>query len=100
MQKIEASAFRGTGLTSIELPAALTIVWQKCFEECKTLTTIIFQTRLESLQIYQQDHHGQAPVSTKASVELFREICCLRCPPRLFIISPPKHWFLCWCNYF
>jgi hypothetical protein len=40
LYQLEASAFCGSGLTSIHLPASVAVIGEFCFSDCRSLTSI------------------------------------------------------------
>jgi hypothetical protein len=44
LQRIDESAFQGSGLKTIDVPASVEVVCKSCFSECKSLTLVTFES--------------------------------------------------------
>jgi hypothetical protein len=52
LERIEKSAFRGSGLTSILIPSSVVVLGKGSFSECKSLESVTFESdsRLERIE--------------------------------------------------
>jgi hypothetical protein len=44
LSELANGAFSGSGLTSIHLPASVTVIGESCFSDCGSLTSITFES--------------------------------------------------------
>jgi hypothetical protein len=56
-------AFRGSGLTSIHLPASVTVIGESCFADCGSLMSITFDCASQLQEIHRDAFRG-VPVET------------------------------------
>jgi hypothetical protein len=61
LSKLANEAFRESGLTSIHLPASVTVIGEECFSGCDSLVPITFDPASQLQDIRRNAFHG-APV--------------------------------------
>ena len=82
--KINNSAFKGTDITSIIIPASVTEIGNDVFDECTSLSSVTFNAGSDNLRIGFQDHaidKGPFYDSPLSYINLNREIVCVNDGP-------------------
>jgi hypothetical protein len=74
-------AFYESGLTSIHLPAAVTVIGESCFGDCRSLTSITFESGSQLSQLAEGAFRegGLASIHLPASVSVIGASCFSRC---------------------
>jgi hypothetical protein len=77
LSELEAEAFRESGLTSIHLPASVTVIGDICFGGCSSLTSITFESgsQLSELPNRAFCESGLISIHLPASVTVIGEYC-------------------------
>jgi hypothetical protein len=81
LSQLEAEAFRGSGLTSIHLPASVTVIGESCFCDCGSLVLITFKSGSQLSQLAAQAFYGSGLTSIHlpASVSVIGTSCFSYC---------------------
>jgi hypothetical protein len=81
LSQLSKEAFRGSGLTSIHLPASVTIIGEDCFSGCRSLVSITFESgsQLSELAKWAFCGSGLTSIHLPASVTVIGESCFSGC---------------------
>jgi hypothetical protein len=87
LSRLEAQAFYRSGLTSIDLPASVTFIGEKCFSDCGSLMSVTFESgsqlsRLEARAFYWT---GLTSIHLPDSVTFIGEKCFSGCDPHMSV---------------
>jgi hypothetical protein len=77
LPRIDAMAFSGTGLIELILPASVEVLGDGCFSECKSLSSIIFESgsKLSRIEKWAFCQTGLIEIILPVSVEVLSEAC-------------------------
>jgi hypothetical protein len=95
LSRLEAEAFRGSGLTSIHLPASVTVIGASCFSNCGSLASITFESgsRLSQLEERAFLFSRLKWIHLPASVTVISKDCFSRCHSLASITFDPASPF-------
>jgi hypothetical protein len=81
LSELEAEAFCDSGLTSIHLPASVTVIGASCFHRCGSLVSITFEcgSQLSQLANGAFSRSGLTSIHLPASVTVIGEWCFYDC---------------------
>jgi hypothetical protein len=77
LSRLEALAFYESGVTSIHLPASVTVIGQGCFGGCDSLVSITFEPGSQLSQLAKRafSWSGLTSIHLPASVTVIGEFC-------------------------
>jgi hypothetical protein len=95
LSELAKNAFCSSGLTSIHLPASVTVIGESCFSGCRSLTSITFETgsQLSELAGWAFYESGLTSIHLPASVTVIGEYCFSECISLASITFDPASAF-------
>jgi hypothetical protein len=95
LSRLEVRAFSESGLTSIHLPASVTVIGESCFSHCGSLVSITFETGSQLSELAKWAFRGSCLTSIHlpASVTVIGERCFSDCDSLTSITFDPASKF-------
>jgi hypothetical protein len=95
LSRLEERAFCESGLTSIHLPASVTVIGEACFSYCRSLASITFESgsQLSELAKWAFYGSGLTSIHLPASVTVIGESCFSCCDSLVSITFDPASKF-------
>jgi hypothetical protein len=95
LSELAQEAFRESGLTSIHLPASVTVIGESCFYHCGSLVSITFEPGSQLSRVGQEAFResGLTSIHLPASVSVIRAFCFSDCASLTSITFDPASTF-------
>jgi hypothetical protein len=95
LSELAKAAFSGSGLTSIHLPASVTVIGASCFFGCGSLASITFESGSQLSRLAKEAFAGSGLTSIHlpASVTVIGESCFSSCDSLVSITFDPASKF-------
>jgi uncharacterized protein YuzB (UPF0349 family) len=95
LSQLAKGAFQGSGLTSIHLPASVTVIGRGCFSYCGSLVLITFESGSQLSQLADVAFHGSGlrSIHLPASLSVIGQGCFSGCKSLASITFDPASKF-------